>query len=189
MKRDADLHTMVECAATDEKKEEKDRDKLGDRLEAFLKRKEEEDEATCLMEEMRKNVEAAQHKSFDLEIGKASEQVEGTYEHSQLEGLMIPFLPPIPGVGSFPRVPCSREEHAKASSGSDAGPRSSVESMKECARPGEMSDKLLRWSLEKVSSSSPPPQGKNRAVVSSRRRQDHCLRRSRTGTGAPKLEV
>ena len=57
-----DLYTMLESAASDEKKEERDRDKLGDNLKAFLKRKEEEDEATCLMEEMRKNVEAAQHK-------------------------------------------------------------------------------------------------------------------------------
>ena len=52
---------MLAIAATDEKKEERDRDKLGDKLEAFLKRKEEEDEATCLIEEMRENVEAAQH--------------------------------------------------------------------------------------------------------------------------------
>ena len=36
---------MLESAATGEKKEERDRDKLGDKLEAFLKRKEEEDEA------------------------------------------------------------------------------------------------------------------------------------------------
>ena len=62
-----DLYTMLESAASDEKKEERDRDKLGDNLKAFLKRKEEEDEATCLMEEMRKNVEAAQHKSFEAE--------------------------------------------------------------------------------------------------------------------------
>ena len=65
--RKADLYTMLESAATDEKKEERERDKLGDRLEAFLKRKEEEDEATCLMEEMRNNVETAQHKSFEAE--------------------------------------------------------------------------------------------------------------------------
>ena len=58
---------MLQSAAADEKKEERDRDKLGDKLEAFLKRKEEEDEATCLMEEMRKNVEAAQNKSFEVE--------------------------------------------------------------------------------------------------------------------------
>ena len=55
---------MLEKAATDEKKEERDRDELGNKLEAFLKRKEEEAEATCRMEEMRKNVEAAQHKKF-----------------------------------------------------------------------------------------------------------------------------
>ena len=41
--------------------------KLGDKLEAILKRKEEEDEATRLMEEVRNNVEAAQHKSFEAE--------------------------------------------------------------------------------------------------------------------------
>ena len=55
-------------AATDDKKEEeRDRDKLCGQLEAFLKRKEEEDEATCLMEEIGKNVVAAQHKSFEAE--------------------------------------------------------------------------------------------------------------------------
>ena len=58
---------MLEKAVTDEKKEESDRDKLGDKLETFLKRKEEEDEATGLMEEMRKNVVAAQQKSFEAE--------------------------------------------------------------------------------------------------------------------------
>ena len=66
-KREADLYDMLEKAATDEKREERDRDKLGDRLEAFLQRKEEEDGATCLMEDMRQNVEAAQHKSFEAE--------------------------------------------------------------------------------------------------------------------------
>ena len=49
-------------AAADEQREERDRDKLGEKLEAFLTRKEEEDEATGLMEEMRKNVVAAQQK-------------------------------------------------------------------------------------------------------------------------------
>ena len=50
---------------SDEKREERERDKLGDKQEAFLnKKEEEEDEATCLIEEMRKNVEAAQHKSY-----------------------------------------------------------------------------------------------------------------------------
>ena len=49
-KREADLYTMIESAATDEKKEERDRNKLGERLEEFRKRKEEEDEAMCLIE-------------------------------------------------------------------------------------------------------------------------------------------
>ena len=53
-KREADLYTLVESAATDGKQEEWDRDKLSDRLEEFRKRKEEEDEAMCLIEEMRK---------------------------------------------------------------------------------------------------------------------------------------
>ena len=66
-KREADLNDMLEKAATDEKEEERDREKLGDKLEAFLKRKAEEDEGTCLMEQMRKNAEAAHHKSFEAE--------------------------------------------------------------------------------------------------------------------------
>ena len=43
------------------------RDKLGDKLEAFLTRKEEEGEATRLTEEMRKNVVVAKQKSFQAE--------------------------------------------------------------------------------------------------------------------------
>ena len=58
--RQADLYETLESAATDEKEEERDRDKFGDRV----KGKEEEDEATCLMEDMRKNVEATQHTKF-----------------------------------------------------------------------------------------------------------------------------
>ena len=45
---------MPEKAATNEKREEKDRDKLGDKLEGFLTRKEEEDDATGVMQEMMK---------------------------------------------------------------------------------------------------------------------------------------
>ena len=54
---------MLDKAATDDKREDRERDKLGDKLEAFLKRKEEEDEATCFMEEMMKNVEWKLHKT------------------------------------------------------------------------------------------------------------------------------
>ena len=63
-KREADLYEMLEKAATDEKKEGRDKDKLGDKLEAFLTRKEEEDEATGLMEEIRKNVRSCATKKF-----------------------------------------------------------------------------------------------------------------------------
>ena len=66
-KREAELFDMLEKAATNEKREGRDRDKLGDWLEAFLNKKEEEDEATGLMEEMRKNVVAAQQKNFEAE--------------------------------------------------------------------------------------------------------------------------
>ena len=65
-KREVDLYKTLEKAATDEKKEKRVREKLGDKLETVLKRKE-EDEATCLMEEMKKNVEAAQHRSYEAE--------------------------------------------------------------------------------------------------------------------------
>ena len=83
-KREADLYTMLEKAATDEKKEERHTEKLGDWLEAFLKRKEEEDEATCFMEEMRKNVEAAQQ-SFEAEqsLCSALREYVGSYDKDQ----------------------------------------------------------------------------------------------------------
>ena len=84
-KREAGLYDMFEEAATDEKREERDRDKLGDKLEAFLTRKEEEDEAMGLMEEMRKNVVAAQQKGFEAEQSLCNaprEQVDG-YDRDQ----------------------------------------------------------------------------------------------------------
>ena len=73
------------------------------------------------------------------------------------------------GVGSFLRILRPREEHAKISSENEAGSLSSLGSMKGCVRPGEISDTLLRWSLEIVFSSRPTPHGMNRAMVSSRR--------------------
>ena len=68
------------------KEEERDREKLGDKLEAFLTRKEEEDEATCLMEELRKNVEAAQHKSFEAEqsLCNALREYVDSYDKDQV---------------------------------------------------------------------------------------------------------
>ena len=84
-RREADLCGMLEKAATDEKSEERDRDKLGDTLEAFLKRKEEEDEATGLMKEMTKNVVAAQRTCFEAKQSLCNalrEYVEG-YDRDQ----------------------------------------------------------------------------------------------------------
>ena len=66
-KRETDFDQIIEGAATEERKEERDRDKLGDRLEALLERKKEEDAATCLMEEKRKNWKVAQNESFEEE--------------------------------------------------------------------------------------------------------------------------
>ena len=77
---------MLESAATGEKNEERDWDKLGDKLEAFLKTKEEEAEATCLMEEKRKNVEAAQHKSFEAEQSLCSALREYVDSHDRDRG-------------------------------------------------------------------------------------------------------
>ena len=67
------------------KRKKKDTEKLGDRLEAFLERKEEEDGVTCFMEEMRKNVEAAQHKSFEAEqsLCSALREYVGSYDQDQ----------------------------------------------------------------------------------------------------------
>ena len=42
------------------KHEERDGDRLSDRLEEFPKKKEEEDEEMCLIEKIRQNLEAAQ---------------------------------------------------------------------------------------------------------------------------------
>ena len=76
---------MLEKAATDEKREERDKDKLGEKLEAFLKRKEEEDEATCLMEAVRKNVVTAQQKSFEAEqsLCDARREYVDSYDRDQ----------------------------------------------------------------------------------------------------------
>ena len=61
-KREPELHTVVESAATDEKREERDRCRIRDQLVEVRKRREEEDEARCLTEEMQRNLDAAQNK-------------------------------------------------------------------------------------------------------------------------------
>ena len=66
-KRETDLYTMVESAATDEKQEERGRGGLSGGLGDFRKRNDEEDEARCLVEEMQRHLEAAQNNSYEAE--------------------------------------------------------------------------------------------------------------------------
>ena len=66
-KREAEPFTIVESATADEKQEERDRCKIKDHLVEVRKRKDEEDEAMCLIEEMQRNPDAAQNKSFEAE--------------------------------------------------------------------------------------------------------------------------
>ena len=66
-KREAELYTMVESAATDEKQEERDRGRLRDWPVEFRTRKVEEDEARCLIEEMQRKLDAAQNRSYEAE--------------------------------------------------------------------------------------------------------------------------
>ena len=66
-KREAELHTMVESAPTDEKQEERYRCRLRDQLIEVRKRKDKDDEARCLIEEMQRNLDAAQNKNYMAE--------------------------------------------------------------------------------------------------------------------------
>ena len=58
---------MVESAATDEKQEERDRCRIRDQLVEVRKRKDDEGEARCLIEEVQRNFDAAQNKSYEAE--------------------------------------------------------------------------------------------------------------------------
>ena len=58
---------MVESAATDKKQEERDRCRIQYKLVEVRKRKDEEDEVRCLIEEMQRNLNAAQNNSFEAE--------------------------------------------------------------------------------------------------------------------------
>ena len=66
-KRETELFTMVEVAATDEKQGERERCRIRDQLVEVRKREEEEDEARCLIEEMQRKLDAAQNKSYEAE--------------------------------------------------------------------------------------------------------------------------
>ena len=64
----------------------------------------------------------------------------------------------------------------------EAGQGSSLESMKECVHPGEMSDKLLRWSLEERFSSRSTPKGRIVLWCRQEMKQDLCLKWNRIGS-------
>ena len=63
-KRETELYTMVESVATDEKQEERNRCGIRDQLVEVRQRKDEENEARCLIEEMQRNLDAAQDKKL-----------------------------------------------------------------------------------------------------------------------------
>ena len=58
---------MVEVAGTDENQEERERGMIRDQLVELRKRREEEDEARNLIEEMQRNLDDAHNKSYELE--------------------------------------------------------------------------------------------------------------------------
>ena len=65
-KRETEFYEMVEAAVTDGK-QERERGMIRDLLGEIRKRREEEDEARNLNEEMQRNLEEAQHKSLEVE--------------------------------------------------------------------------------------------------------------------------
>ena len=67
MKSETELYKMVDAAVMDEKQEQKGRGKIRDLLEQLLMRREEEDEASGLIEEMQRNLDEAQNKSCEVE--------------------------------------------------------------------------------------------------------------------------
>ena len=77
VKRESELYKMVEAAAIDERQETKERIVVKDLLEQLQKRREEEDEATGLMEEMQRNLDEAQRRSHEVE--RKLDRVLGEY--------------------------------------------------------------------------------------------------------------
>ena len=67
VKRESELYKMVEAAAIDERQEQKERGMIRDLLEQLQKRREEEDEARVLTEEMQRNPDEAQSRSYEVE--------------------------------------------------------------------------------------------------------------------------
>ena len=66
-KRETGLFKVVEVAVTDEKQEERERVMIRDLRVELRKRREEEDEARNLIEEMQRNLDDAQNQSGEVE--------------------------------------------------------------------------------------------------------------------------
>ena len=64
VKRELQLYTNVEAAAMDERQEQKERKIIRHLLEQLQKRRDEEDEAGGLIEEMQRNLDDAQSRSY-----------------------------------------------------------------------------------------------------------------------------
>ena len=67
VKRESELYKMVEAAVMDERQEQKERGMIMDLLEQLQKRREEEDEFGGLIEEMQRNLDEAQSRSYEEE--------------------------------------------------------------------------------------------------------------------------
>ena len=67
VKRETELYRVFEAAVTDETQEQKERGMIRDLLEQLQRRREEEDEARGLMEEMQRNLDEAQNRSYEVE--------------------------------------------------------------------------------------------------------------------------
>ena len=82
-RKEGDLYDMLEKADAKKKEKKGDKDKLGDKLEAFLAKKVEGDEATSLMEEMRKTVEAVQQELLGTEQSLCNALRESVDNHGR----------------------------------------------------------------------------------------------------------
>ena len=70
-KREAELYKMIELAAVDERQEHKERTMLTDLPHQLQKSRDEEDEARGLIEEMQRNLDEAQARSYEGDEGAA----------------------------------------------------------------------------------------------------------------------
>ena len=77
VERETELYTMVEAEVMDEEQEQQEREMIRELLEQLQKRREEEDEARGLNEEMQRNLDKAQNKSY--EVGRKVDRILWEY--------------------------------------------------------------------------------------------------------------